>query len=232
MRVFRQALLQIQNTIAYIVREPKGYYKFGEDDNLLNQIVDIVNDSGTARSCITKLTQFTQANGLVDASLGASPANKLQTYNSVISDFALLTSYFKAVAYRVLYNNAGEPTYIYPIMLPTLRRVGRGYFLYNEYYGVKNYYRKTDDKYLQFYDPKESSQSRLARVNLQMQKYGEQFGDIVYHFKKGVGLHHDLYPVPDYYAGIDDIQSDAGISRLELRNIKKGMAYTYNNFRR
>jgi hypothetical protein len=232
MGVFKQALLKIENTIAYILRDNKNYYRFGENDSLLNDLVDVVNNSGTARACITKLTQFTQGNGLIDQALGSQPANLLQSYNSVISDLSLNVSYFKAVSFRVLINNEGGPGAIYPVPTQMLRRVGRKGFIYNELIGARNYnsrtntyttlHRAVDDRYLQVYDPHESPASRLDRRNNQLEKYGEQYGDIIYHFKKGVGLYHDLYPVPDYFSGVDDIESDAGVSRLELRNIKKG----------
>jgi hypothetical protein len=83
-------------------------------------------------------------------------------------------------------------------------------------------YNRSHNKHVKSFDPKELPQERLKRVSFQIKEYGEQWGDIVYHFKKGVGLYADIYPVPDYYSGIDDIQSDAGISRLEKRNIQKG----------
>jgi hypothetical protein len=221
MNIFYQALDTVKNALAYITKDNRNYYTYGEGDNLLNQMVAIVNDSGTAKSCIRKLTQFTQANGLVDANLGASLANALQSHNSAISELALIVSYFKCSSFRVLYDNQGNPARFYPVPTQYFRRSGRRYFLYNDVMGEENY-RKIDDKYLQIFDRLEAPQSRLARVNNQIEKYGEQFGDVVYHFTKGVGLYQDVYPVPDYYSGIDDIESDAAISRLEKRNIKKG----------
>jgi hypothetical protein len=50
MGVFKQALLKIENTIAYILRDNRNYYRFGENDSLLNDLVDVVNNSGTARA--------------------------------------------------------------------------------------------------------------------------------------------------------------------------------------
>jgi hypothetical protein len=221
MNVFDQALLQIKNALAYIRKDHNGYYRFGEDDCLPNGILRVVNDSGTGRSCITKLSQFIQANGLVDQTVGATPANKEQTFNSVIAELSLIVSYFKCSSYRVMFNNSGEPAIIYPVPTQKLRRLGRTKFLYNDLMGEAHRMTR-EDKYLQAYDKDEPIQARMARISGQIEKYGEQFGDIIYHFKKGVGLYQDVYPVPDYYSGIDDIESDAGISRLELRNIKKG----------
>jgi hypothetical protein len=83
-------------------------------------------------------------------------------------------------------------------------------------------HRSYDDKWLTAFNPKEKPSDRMARIDSQIKNYGEQLGDVVYYFKKGVGFNYDVYPVPDYYAGIADIESDAGISILERRNIKRG----------
>lgn len=186
-----------------------------------NDMVRIVNSSGTGRACITKLTQFTQANGLVDATLAASKANPDQTFNSFIADLAMIGAYFKCASFRVLYNNQGLPARAYSVPTQKLRRVGSTKFIYNDLMGESNRV-QSKDKHLSIFDPLEPPQKRLDRVALQIEKYGEQFGDIVYHFRKGIGLYHDVYSIPDYYSGIEDIESDAGISRLEKRNIQKG----------
>lgn len=221
MFIYTQALNLVQNALAYIRKERDNYYKFGPTDCLPNEMVRTVNDSGTARSCVSKLSQFIQGNGLVDQALGQTPANISQSYNSAISDLSLIVSYFKCVSFRVIIDNSGHPARIYPVPTQTLRRKGRARFRYNELMGETNYMRK-DDIHLQAFDPKELPVERLKRVAWQIKTYGEQWGDVVYHFKKGVGLHADIYPVPDYYSGIDDLESDAGISRLEKRNIQKG----------
>jgi hypothetical protein len=221
MQVFTRALNIVENALAYIRKERNNDYKFGENDCLPNAIVRTVNDSGTARACVSKLTQFIQGNGLVDQALGQSPANISQSINSAISDLSLIVSYFKCVSFRVIYDNSGEPARIYPVPTQKLRRKGQKQFRFNELMGETGYMRN-QDRFLQAFDPKELPAERLKRIAWQIKEYGEQFGDIVYHFKKGVGLYADVYPIPDYYSGIDDIESDAGISRLEKRNIQKG----------
>ncbi len=221
MQVFTQALNVVQNALARITKQHDNYYRFGENDCLPNDMVRAINDSGTARACVSKLSQFIQGNGLVDQALGKSPANIRQSYNAAISDLSLIVPYSKCVSFRVVFDNAGLPARIYPVPTHKLRRKGAIRFRYNELMG-EAYYQRSKDKYLQEFNPTELPQERLKRVAWQIKEYGEQWGDIVYHFKKGVGLNADVYPVPDYYSGIDDIESDAGISRLEKRNIQKG----------
>lgn len=219
--IFTEAAKLVQNAIAYILKDNRNYYKFGTDDKLPNEIIDTVNDSGTGRACIQRLAQFTQGVGFADTTLANSPANALQNYNSVLSELSLFVSYMQCVTFRVLFDNEGSPARIYPVPTQLLRRLGRTKFLYNELLGYPGR-RTIEDKYLHIFDPTEAPADRLKRMQQQFDKYGEQWGDIVYHFKKGMGLHQDVYSVPGYYSGIDDFESDAGISRLEKRNIQKG----------
>jgi hypothetical protein len=222
MNVFSYAVDKIKNALAVIVREHNKYYTYGEHDNLLDEIAAAVDDSGTAKQCITKLTQFTAGRGFEDQAIAASKINPDQTFNSGLYDFAIYASYFKSVCYRVLFNNAGEPAMIYPVPSNKMRRVGKNSFVYNEMFGSKLLYNKSQDIHLQRYNPAEDKLARKQRIFDQIKNHGEQWGDVVYYFKKGVGLHQDIYAVPDYYSGIDDIYSDAGISRIERRNIKRG----------
>lgn len=221
MNVFTQALLVIKNSLAFIRRDHNNYYTFGDGDRLPNEMVRAVNDSGTARACVSKISQFVQGNGFVDATLGASEANIHQTNNAALGDLSQISAYFNACTFRVVFDNSGMPARYYPVQTQKLRRVGLTQFRYNVLYGEHGWIKK-DDVVLQIFDPKESGQSRLLRMAKQLEEYGEQWGDMVYFFKKGVSLYGDIYPNPDYYAAIDDIYSDAGITRLELRNIKKG----------
>ncbi len=221
MRVITVAQEIISNALAYITKQSNSYYKFGGDDKLPNEIVAIVNNSGTARACVEALSKFTQGVGFVDATLGNSLANKFQTFNSLLGDLSLNVSYLKAVTFRVLYTNEGTPARIYALPAQTLRRSGEKAFIYNPLMGYPHRV-ITQDRYLQAFDPTEPPANRKDRISKQITKYREQFGDVVYHFKKGVGLYQDVYSVPGYYSGIEDIESDSGISKLERRNIQKG----------
>lgn len=220
MNVITAALLKIENTLARIFKDNQKYYKFGEDDFLPNQMVQVVNDSGTARGCITKLTQFTHGSGFQIPEIADTQANKSQKFNAVLGDLSLNVSYFKCVSFRVLYSNDGQPAFIYPESTWKFRRKGQR-FVYNELMGYKDRV-KSQDVYLDEYDLTELPAERMQRISKQINSYGRQWGDVVYHFRKGAGLYQDIYSVPDYYSGLDDIESDAGISRLEKRNVLRG----------
>lgn len=219
--------------LAVISKDTKGYYKFGENDDLPNRIIDDVNSSGTARQCVTRIQQFTKANGLVDSALGEQPLNNSQTSNDVISDLSLYIGYAPAVIGRVVFANDGTPMKFYPIQFQKVRKQGQ-ILIYNENFGVggANGFKKSDNIYLEEFEPITPDMtpevrnsilaSRIKCIAEQIKGGKKQWGQIVYTFRKGVGRFYDVYPIPDYYSGIEDIQSDAKISTLEHRNVKKG----------
>lgn len=220
MNAFAYVGLQIQNALAYIVKQSNSYYKFGEGDVLPNCIIKAVNNSGTARECVDKLQTFIYGNGFQDFNVATSEGNADETFNKVLLSFALHVSYSECVSARVVYNNAGEPVRIYPLSFQTLRRHGNNTFEYNPLMGERAKAR-SDTRFTKAFNAKESLDTRRERVNKQIKQYGEQFGDILYYFNKGAGTYYDIYPIPKYYSGIDDIDSDAAITRLELSNLKK-----------
>lgn len=219
-RVFKIVSSWVKNAVAFIQKDSNGYFRFGEDDRLPNRIAYAVNDSGTARACITKLEQFIQGDGFIDKTLSATPANHEQNFDDLLADLAMGVAYFKDVTYRVLFDNSGQPAVWLSVPSQQIRRKGGG-FVWNVLMGEDGYTR-SNDKFLKPFDPKESPQERLGRIQKQINSYGEQVGDLVYFYKKTIGRYGDIYPIPDYYSGIADIRSDAAISELENRNITKG----------
>lgn len=204
-----------------IEKDNRGRFKFGSNDKLPNEIVKHVDASGTATSCIQRIQQFTCGSGLVNLELGKSPANREQTFNELLRDLCLVTGYFDSVLLRVLYNNEGQPARVYSESVQKIRRVGESHFVFNELMGEKGY-KKTDDVYLQAFDPDETPSERIKRIYSQTKKYGRQYGDLLYIFNKGVGLYRDKYGVPFFYSNLEDIKSDAAISKLDYRNITRG----------
>jgi len=70
------------------------------------------------------------------------------------------------------------------------------------------------------FDSHETSNSRLRRITEQIEEYGYQIGDIVYHFEQKAG--QKIYPKPVAWAAMEEIESDAALGRLDWRNVKKG----------
>jgi hypothetical protein len=212
----------LQNAIAFIVKnESNKYYLFGEFDRLPNEIIEAVNNSGTATACVNRLRQFIQADGFIQEGMNEVRANKRQTLFQVLGESATNISYLQGMALRLIWNNEGTKIKkVFSVPVQTLRRQGDK-FRYNPLMGEQG---KNESETVRIpeFDPERQPRSRIQMIADQIKNHGEQLGEILYVFKKGMGRYYDIYPVPDYYSSIEDIISDGKISQLELRNIQNG----------
>lgn len=210
-----------QNAVAVILKnQANDYYFYGELDNLPNAIIQAVDNSGTATACVGRLEQFIKADGFVMEGLDTAKANKMQSLSALVDETALSVAYFEGYAWRLIFDNAGNIAKIYTLPIKGLRREGDG-FKFNPLYGEfgKN---ETETVYYPEYDPERSPEARRALIAEQVKKHGKQLGEVLYIFRKGLGRYYDIYPVPRFYASIEDVISDGKISQLDLRNITQG----------
>jgi len=211
----------IKNAVAVIVKnQSNDYYFYGDLDNLPNAIIATVDNSGTATACVGRLEQFIKADGFVLAGLDDIRVNKKQSLAALLDDVVTNVAYLEGLALRLVFDNSGKIKKIYCLPISTLRRKGDG-FEYNPLMGEVGKYERETRFYPEF-DPDRSPANRLGLINKQIDKEGEQLGEVLYVFRKGLGRYYDVYPVPRYYASIEDLVSDGKISRLDLRNIAQG----------
>lgn len=216
-RVAKAAL----NAVAVILRNTaSNYYYYGELDNLPNTIIATVDNSGTATACISRLEQFIKADGFVAEGLDNVKVNKRQTLAALVDEVAVNVAYLEGYALRLIFNNEGKITKIYCLPVKTLRRKADG-FEYNPLAGEVGKIENETRFYPEF-DPDRTPEERRKLIAKQVEEYDEQLGEILYVFRKGLGRYYDIYPIPRYYASIEDLVSDGKISRLDLRNIQQG----------
>jgi len=210
-----------RNAIAHIKRnESNKYYFYGELDNLPNAIIAAVDNSGTATACTNRLSQFIQADGFIMPGVDTAKANKRQTLLGLLEDLTLNEAYLEGFALRLIFDNAGDIVKLYSLDVKTLRRKGAG-FEFNPLMGEigKNH---GETRIYPEYDPERAPEERRQTIAKQVRDHGEQLGEVLYVFRKGLGLYYDVYPVPRFYASIEDVISDGKISQLDLRNIAQG----------
>ena len=211
----------IKNAVAVIVKnQASDYYFFGELDNLPNSIIATVDNSGTATACIGRLEQFIKADGFIMEGMDGVKANKKQSLAALVDDVTTNVAYLNGLALRLIFDNAGAVKKLYCLPVSTLRRKGDG-FEYNALMGEVGKFENQTRFYPEF-DPERTPSERAALIAEQVEKYKEQLGEVLYVFKKGLGRYYDKYPIPGYYASIEDLVSDGKISRLDLRNISQG----------
>jgi len=210
-----------QNAIAVILKnKSNNKYLFGEFDNLPNVIISAIDNSGTATACVNRLAQFIQADGFISEGMDNIQANSRQKLSAILGEQAQNVAYFQGYALRLVFNVEGNIAKIFNLDIKTLRRVGNG-FEFNPLMGDfgKD---ETETKLIPEFDIDRSAEERRALIASQIKRYGEQSGEILYIFKKGMGRYYDIYPIPPFYSAIEDIISDGKISQLDLRNISQG----------
>lgn len=210
------------NAIAVILENNgQGQYFYGESDRLPNEIIEYINNSGTASACIERLDQFTQADGFNSPLLANKKINLTQNWNQLLADVSMNTSYMQGFALRLFYTNAGKIGRIECHPVQTFRKYKDGSFCYNELMGE---WGKNESENLRMlpYVPMLPLDSRMGLIKQQKNKYGKQVGEIMYVYKKRIGRLYSIYPVPNYYSGIADIIADGKLSEFELRNISQG----------
>ena len=219
--VKRKVSQMAQNAVAVILRnKANNRYQYGEFDNLPNAIIAAVDNSGTATACVNRLAQFIQADGFISEGMDKVKANSKQTLASLLGEQAQNVAYLKGYALRLIFDVEGKIKKIYNIDVKTLRKVGKG-FEYNPLMGEVGK-DEGETKMFPEFDIDRDPAERRRMIAEQVKKHGEQLGEILYVFKKGMGRYYDIYPVPDYYSSIEDIISDGKISQLDLRNITQG----------
>jgi hypothetical protein len=210
------------DAVAVILESRLKWYGYGENDRLPNEILDAVNCSGTATACIERLTQFIQADGFISP-IGQKKIGTL-TWDELLSEISDNVSYFNAMALRVFYTNEMKIGKIETLPIQTVRieAVNNEFlFHYNLLMGEIGY-RMNENIIMHAYEPGMSFEMRSSRVNAQKEKYGKQVGEVYYVFRKRLGRLYNIYPIPSYYSGIEDIITDSKLSALELRNMSQG----------
>lgn len=196
-------------------------YKIGTDDKLPNKLIKIVDASGTAKSCIDKRRDFVFANGFVDQNVGKALINKRQTANKLLKEISVYTSYFEGFFLNILFDLNGLAVSVYHIKAEKLRPMQNGQWRFNERMG-EALYKQTEDVYFHPYTPDLSIPERRKRIAEEIKTYGRQLGDIMMVSTPAAGFLREIYPIPGFYSGIEDIESDGSLQVLEKRNLKKG----------
>jgi len=213
-----------KNRIAYINQlSSKGWWYYGTTDDLPNIIIEGINNSGTATQALKRKRQFIQAEGFKCQITADAPIDKKGgTFNSLLGEISENTVKLEGFALNLFFNSEGKIASMKSIPITWIRRKTDDTYIVNRLMGEQNY-RKTDDVVLREFDPNEDYAVRAARVKADTRKNGgKQLGELFYAFEAKLGRNYDIYPIPSYYSGFDDIVSDGKISTLEMRNIVQG----------
>lgn len=208
------------NRVAVITHnKTQKRYDYGVNNLLPNELLKGIESSVTATACRFRKSEFIEGNGLADTTIASLKINPTQTADGLVMECADVAGIFDGLAITVKYNVMGEPAHVYAMPFECVRKMDDGNFYYNPDL-AKGKDEKKNRVVYHPYNPAESPIDRLARMNAQIAEHGEQIGDILYVYGKRAGQKD--YPVPSAWAGMEEIEADAALGRLDWRNVKKG----------
>jgi len=205
--------LTYKNRVVKIVEDNSSdVIKYGSDNAFPQKLIKQLDESGTATSCIDILTQYIYANGLVNEQLGNTMINETQTFNELISEISTYVSPFQCVPLYVMRGLDGNVAQLKVIPFEQIRKTKQGTFIINPTFGEKHKKEK-DKEYPAFYGTTITPQELKEHVF----EWGEDVGEVLYLFRKKPMK--NIYPIPTFFSGIEDINSDTELSKYELETI-------------
>jgi len=194
--------------------EAKGIYLYGTADNLPNRLLATIADSGIATRCVSKLTEYIASDGFTNKASAAYAVNPHQTADELLQEQANYAAYFNGAAFHIKRKGNGTIGEVTAIPFQCVRRKTGGGYLVNLTYGQPRFDYTQAKEYAEYAGPK-----------LDIEKLGSaeyRNGEILYVYRKNAA--NAQYPVPDYYAGIEDIETSAEISKYDLETVRNGFA--------
>lgn len=184
--------------------------KYGKDNMLPNQLLSYVSDSGVATRASSKLAEYIASDGFTDKISASFKVNDKQTADQLLQEQSQYLSVINAVAFHIS-RKGGKIDSVKAIPAQNVRKKDDGSFIYNHTFGqpANAYpkYSKEWDKLYPAYYGVELPASLIAN-----DKYKN--GEILYVYRK-TPL-NPYYPVPDYYAQIEDIRTSSELCKMDL----------------
>lgn len=197
------------------VNMQKDVINYGVDDSFPFDNMVKISNSGIANRAAAKLSSYIKANGwIVDAAADETVINENQNRDELLSDVSLNFAWFGGCALMIRRNTKGEIKSVETIYFPGVRKKEDGSFTYNPNAGTDSF---KQDETQDF--PKFKGQVDKEGMALHIATYGNK-GEILYFFKRAIQNVH--YPVPDYYAGIEDIETSSELQLLDLEAVIHG----------
>ncbi|ARK09036.1 hypothetical protein A6C57_01185 [Fibrella sp. ES10-3-2-2] len=203
----------------------RGFLSFGPDDMLPDRLIEVVKTSRVGRACASKRASFIAGNGWADRVLAETIINhKGETMDDLLDHIKWQMSFFQTVALLVSYNVLGQITGVKHVDVELVRYADydeTGELHYAGYFPFLcssiNVTRKKEHILLPLFDPRPDVVQQQIIEAGGISKYR---GQILYAAMRepGDGVYHE----PDYYACIDDMQTDAELSLYDRRTVTNG----------
>jgi hypothetical protein len=187
-------------------------------DNLYPQrVIDIINDSGTAKTCLRMFTRFVMGRGAKDVDFYKAVVNeKGLTVDKLIRKMAFSKGSFNGIALHVNYNGLGQKVDVTPINFEYCRLgINDNEFkiaVYDDWGKTKRKnFKKTDVEFINIYNPNSVLREVEAVGGFENYK-----GQILYWTPNGLE-----YPLADFDAVLEDMITEAQTKRFKANTSAK-----------
>ena len=196
-----------------VIREirSKEWMQFGTDNLFPQQLIVLYDTSAMNHTCIDAIKDGIVGEGIVD--WGEEYINSQgETINEIFEKIALDYTIFGGYSINVIWNKEGTRiAEMYHLPFANVRS-GKP----DEDDKVNSYWYSSDWAQIRKYKPMEYAAFSVTDTK------GDQASQIYY--CKNYTPGNEVYPLPHWIAGINDIQLDARVSRFHNANISNGLA--------
>jgi capsid portal protein len=196
-----------------VIREirSKEWMQFGTDNLYPQELIVLYDTSAMNHTCIDAIKDGIVGEGIVE--WGEEYINSQgQTINEVFENIALDYTIFGGYSINVIWNKEGTRiAEIYHLPFANVRS-GKP----DEEDNINSYWYSSDWAQIRKYKPVEYAAFSVTDTK------GDQASQIYY--CKNYTPGNEVYPLPHYIGGVNDIQLDARVSRFHNANISNGLA--------
>lgn len=203
----------------------KGVYKFGKGNKEPIIMLDLIQESPTAKSCVSRLASFIAADGFLEPKAAEFPVNPYQSADSLLAQLASTRGVFKAHALKVDYGAKDEVVAVWWLSVAKVRKLSNGNYTYNPNEGQSDY--KVDET--KEYKPFIPGEPFVAPKDLPKDTKIVTHSRILYVFDEDE--FNPIYSIPDWYSAKGLLIADAELCKMEGQMVKNnfepgGIIYT------
>lgn len=184
------------------------HYLYGNDDLLPNNNLRLINDCGVAKRCIRKKARYIQADGFSNEASAEFAVNDRQKANDLLQHISSYAAYNEGFALQIRRNAEAKIVDVKCIPFECVRKKEDGTFLYNPLMGQPTWKKDKDTEHPAF-NPKIT----VLEYHKNLADFKQQ-PEIFYVYEQTAD--NPYYPVPDYNAGLEDIETCVEISKMDL----------------
>ena len=196
-----------------VIQEQRGkdYIKFGVDNLFPQQLIELYDSSAMNHTCIDAIQDGIYGEGIVDYG-GEYINTQGETIDDVFERIALDYTLFGGYALNLIWNKEGTRiAEIYHLPFANVRS-GKP----DDEDKIHSYYYSSDWSQIRKYkpveykcfDPTDNKKDNASQI----------------YYCKDYNPGQEIYPLPAYIGGVNDIQLDARVSRFHNANISNGLA--------